>query len=179
MAFTIHKLGQGIALASLLAAAGSAYSANDGSLGATSTGDLDVSVEIADRVQISGLNDIDFGAYAGSGDLNGGDAFCVYRNGTGAYSVTITSAEAAGGSFRLSNGTDFIPYSVSFNDDADIAGGSAVSAGDTLNGAGHASSVSCGGSSNASIGVSIAASALQAAPSGVYTDTITLLVEPN
>lgn len=179
MAFAIHKLGKGIALASLLAAAGTAYSANDGSLGATSTGDLDVRVDIADRVQISGLNDIDFGAYAGAGDLDGSDAFCVYRNGTGSYNVTISSAGADGGNFRLSNGTSFIAYSVRFNDDADITGGSDVSSGDTLAGTGSATSVTCGGASNASLGVSIAANALQAAPSGIYTDTITLLVEPN
>jgi len=179
MAFAINKLGKSIALASLLAAAGTAYSANDGSLGATSTGDLDVSVDIADRVQISGLDDIDFGAYAGFGDLDSNDAFCVYRNGTGAYNVTISSAEADGGTFRLSNGSDFIAYSVSFNDDADITGGTDVGSGDTLAGNGSATSLTCGGASNASLGVSIPENVLQAAASGAYTDTITLLVEPN
>ncbi|MCC5888714.1 MAG: spore coat protein U domain-containing protein [Gammaproteobacteria bacterium] len=179
MAFAINKLGKGIALASLMVAAGTAYSANDGSLGATSTGDLTVSVDIANRVQISGLNDIDFGTYAGSGDLERSDDFCVYRNGTGSYNVTISSSQAEGGSFRLVNGPNAIPYSVRFNDAADITGGSDVSSGDTLAGTGSATSLTCGGSSNASLGVSIAASALQAAPSGFYTDVITLLVEPN
>lgn len=178
MAFAINKLGKGIALASLLAAAGSAYSANDGSLGATSTGDLDVIVSVADRVQISGLNDIDFGAYAGTGGLDGNDAFCVYRNGTGAYSVSIDSPQADGGNFRLSDGSNFIAYSVTFNDDADIAGGSAVSSGDPLTGTGSATSLTCGGASNASLGVSIAENDLQAAASGNYTDTLTLVVSP-
>lgn len=178
MAFAINKLGKGIALASLLAAAATAYSAEDGSLDATSTGSLDVSVAITDRVQITGLNDIDFGAYTGTGALDGNDAFCVYRNGTGAYNVTVSSAEADGGTFRLRNGTDFIAYSVTFNDDADITGGSAVTSGQTLAGSGSANSLTCGGASNASLGVSIAANDLQAAASGNYIDTITLMVAP-
>lgn len=178
MALAINNLGKSIALASLIAAAGSAYSAQDGSLGATSTGSLDVKVDVADRVQISGLNDIDFGAYAGTGALNGNDAFCVYRNGTGAYSVSIDSPQADVGSFRLSNGSDFITYSVTFNDAADITGGSAVSSGDSLTGSGSATSLTCGGASNASLGVSIAENDLQAAASGNYTDTITLVVAP-
>ncbi len=179
MAFAINKLGKGIALASLMAAAGTAYSATDGTLGATSTGSLDVRVEIADRVQISGLDDIDLGTYSGSGDLDGSDAFCVYRNGTGGYEVTISSPQADDGAFRLRSGDEFIAYSVTFNDEAEITGGSAVNSGDKLAGTGSATSVTCGNGSNASLGVSIAAVALQAAPTGVYTDTITLLVEPN
>jgi len=178
MAFTINKLGKGIALASLLAAAGTAYSAENGSLGATSSGSLDVSVEVADRVQISGLDDIDFGAYGGTGSLDGNDAFCVYRNGTGAYDVTINSAQADSGDFRLSDGSNFITYSVTFNDDAAITGGTDVSSGDSLAGNGSANSLTCGGANNASLGVSIAEDALQAAASGDYTDTITLVVAP-
>lgn len=180
MAFAINQLGKGIALASLLAAAGTAYSATDGSLGATSTGDLDVRVQIADRVQISGLDNIDFRTYAGTGELESSDAFCVYRNGTGVYSITISSPNADTDGFRLSDGTDFIAYSVKFNADANITGGADVSSGVRMDGMmGSATSLSCGGGDNASLGVTIAENALQAARTGIYTDTITLMVEPN
>ncbi len=172
MNFKLQQLGQGIALASLLAAAGTTYGATQGSLGAESTGSLDVTVTIEERVQISGLNDIALGTYSGAGDLSGSDDFCVYRNGTGFYTLEVGSQNpATSGAFRLTNGTAFIPYSVSVN-------GTSLLHGENVEGTGHASSVTCGSSTNASLAVEVLASDLQAAPSGAYADTITLVVSP-
>ncbi len=172
MNFKLKQLGQGIALASLLAAGGMVSAAEDGTLGATSTGSLDVLVSIADRVQISGLDDIDLGAYSGSGELTGSDSFCVYRNGTGLYDVEISSANADGGAFRMVSGTDnFLTYTVTF-------AGEAVSSGEEIEGAGHSTSVTCGGGTNTTLAVSVAEAALQGAVSGSYADTVTMVVSP-
>ncbi len=171
MNFKLKQLGQGIALASLLAAAGTAYGAEDGTLGGTSTGSLDVLVEIADRVQISGLDDIDLGLYSGTGPLTGDDAFCIYRNGTGLYEVEITSENEDGGAFRMVSGTNFINYSVTFNT-------ASVSSGDEVSGTGDATSLTCGGSTNTTLAVTVAEAELQSAVSGNYADTITMVVSP-
>ncbi|TVS17016.1 MAG: hypothetical protein EA417_08460 [Gammaproteobacteria bacterium] len=173
MNFQLKQLGQGIALASLLAAAGTAYGATQGTLGADSTGTLDVTVSIEDRVQISALNDIPLGTYSGTGPLNGSDDFCVYRNGTGLYSLQVVGSEntGPGGVFRLTNGTDFITYSVSVND-------SPLLDGEDVDGTGSSTSVVCGGSTNANLGVEVAEGDLQSAPSGNYSDRITLVVSP-
>lgn len=171
MNFQLGKLGKGIALASFLTASGGVLAAEQGTLGETSTGKLDVLVDIADRVQISGLNDIDLGTYTGTGDLVGDDSFCVYRNGTGAYKVTVSSENADGGTFRVSNGTDHIAYSVKYNDTENLTSGQELSA------TGHATSVTCGGSDNATLEVRMLEAALQAAPTGDFSDTITLYVQ--
>jgi len=188
MNFWLKQLGQGIAVAASMAAAGAAYSAEDGQLGTTSTGTLDVAVEVEDRVQISGLNDIPFGTYSGTGNLRSSDGFCVYRNGTGLYSLQVESAHPDGDTFRLSTrggpvrptrpnrpspGTDttFIPYSVIIN-------GVLISHGEVVNGTGSAISATCSGEINAEVAVEVAASDLQAAPSGSYEDTITLTLSP-
>ena len=175
------RIARSIALASALAgAATGALAANDGSLGPTSTGDLSVTLSIADRVQISGLDDIALGTYGGSGDLTGTSQFCVYRNGTGLYDLTASSLHADGTTFRASDGTDQIVYAVMVADDTDPTTGVEVGSGTPETGLqGSATSTDCGGSDNASLQVTFAEAALQAAPTSAYSDTITVLVEPN
>ena len=176
------RIARSIALASALAgAATGALAANDGSLGTSSTGDLGVSLAIADRVQITGLDDIPLGTYGGSGNLTGSAAFCVYRNGTGLYDLEATSANEQAGTFKASNGTNDIDYAVKVDEDTDASDGILVDSGTAETGLqGHASATDCGGSDNASLQVSFAEADLQAAPtSSAYNDTITLLVTPN
>lgn len=176
------KIAASIALASLFAGAGAmpAFAANDGSLGATSQGDLDVIVDIPKRVQIQGLNDIDLGSYGGTGDLDKSDAFCVYSNAGGLYDLTTTSTNPDGNTFRVTDGASFLPYSVVVNDDTDPAGGQTVDHNQTLTSlTGSSTSATCGGGTNASLEVTFAEADLQGALAGTYTDTITLLVEPN
>jgi hypothetical protein len=71
-----------------------AFAATDGTLGSTSTGQVDLDLEILDSVEISALNDIDFGQYGGgdTGDINAGDAYCVFVNGGDDYNITPTSS---------------------------------------------------------------------------------------
>jgi hypothetical protein len=175
------RIARSIALASALAgAATGALAANDGSLGTSSTGDLGVSLAIADRVQITGLDDIPLGTYGGRGNLTGSAAFCVYRNGTGLYDLEASSANADGATFRAAGGGEFIAYAVKVDEDADASDGVLVDSGTPETGLqGHASATDCGSNDNASLQVSFSEADLQAAPTSSYNDTITLLVTPN
>ena len=175
------RIARSIALASALAgAATGVLAANDGSLGTSSTGDLGVTLAIADRVQITGLDDIALGTYAGSGDLSGEALFCVYRNGTGLYDLKASSAHAEAGVFRAAGSGEFIDYAVKVDEDTDPSDGILVDSGTAETGlTGHASATDCGGSNNASLQVSFSEADLQAASTSNYADTITLLVTPN
>jgi len=163
-----------------LGAASFAAAATDGSLGATSTGTAEIDLTIADRVQVTGLDDINLGTFGGSGDMTGATAFCVYRNGTGLYDVTVSSANESGAAFRATDGSNFLSYVVRFDDDNDASDGTSIDsrAAETAI-AGDGRSLSGGGSDNASRHVTFAEAALLSANTGAYNDTLTVLVEPN
>jgi len=173
-------LAKSIALASLLAAGTGAFAANDGSLGQTnSEGDLTVTLNIEDRIQVTGLDDITVGPFSGSGNLSGETDFCVYRNGTGLYDLTASSANADGGTFRALNGSDLIPYEVRFDTDGDASDAATIASGTAEEDiTGHASSLTCGSSNNASLNVRFLEADLLGASTGAYVDTLTVLVEP-
>ena len=78
----------------------SAMAALDGSLDSTSESRIDLDLEVLDSVQITALDDVDFGTYGGTdtGGINAGDAYCVYRNGGDGYTITPTSSN---GKFSL------------------------------------------------------------------------------
>ena len=163
-----------------LGAASFAAAATAGTLGATSTGTAEIDVVIADRVQVTGLDDINLGTFGGAGDMTGATAFCVYRNGTGLYDMTVSSANESGTTFRATDGSNFLSYVVRFDDDADASDGAAIgsSAQETAI-AGNGTSLNCGSSDNASLHVTFAEADLLSADTGSYNDTITVLVEPN
>ncbi len=143
-------------------------------------GDMEISVSINARVWLTRLNDIDLGTYAGSGDLSGRARMCVYRNDTGVYDITATSANASEGRFRAAFGDHYVPYQVNFQD---RSGNSFedVQSGERLTGLqGNTIALLCVFSfgRNAALDVSFRESDLQAAPPGRYQDVITLLVEP-
>lgn len=168
----MNKTIKTLAAATLLTTGMSAIAATQGTAGATSTGTAVVSVTIADIVQISDMNDFAFGTYSGTGDLNGTDDVCIYRNGTGNYTVTATGSGAAN-AFTMTDGTNTIAYSVTLD-------GAALTSGTAANQTGaHASSANCAGTPNKTLNVDVLAADLQAAPAGAYTGTLTLLVAPN
>jgi hypothetical protein len=157
----------------------SAFAATDGSMGSTSEGRIDLDLEVLDSVEITGLADVDFGQYGGTdiGDINGGDSYCVYRNGADGYTITPTSTN---GSFALTGATgDSINYSVKLAGaatGADLA--SAVSYNSASSTFSGSSARDCGGSDNASVDVSIAEDDIRTASTGTYADTLILLVSP-
>lgn len=174
----LNKIVAGFAFAATLTA-GQAMAASQGTVGATSTGSTDVTLEIADRVQISGVDDIALGAWSGSGDMTGVSEFCVYRSDAGNYKVTLT---ASTGAFQLTSATtlDNIAFTARIDDDLDASNGEAL----TYNTASAvalvgSNSYTCGGVENAELHVTFAEAALQAASTANdYTATVTVLVEP-
>lgn len=157
-----------------------ALAAVDGDLGTTSTGEINIDLEVTDSVEISALNDIDFGTYGGgdTGGINAGEAFCVYVNGGDDYTITPTSSS---GSFVLtgSSFSDEIEYAVKLvgaATGADVA--SAVSynsASATFQGSFYRD---CNAADNAALDVSIAEQEIREATTDTYSDTLILLVNP-
>ncbi len=173
---TSHKLLATV-IAGLLST--SAMAALDGSLGATSEGRIDLDLEVLDSVQITALDDVDFGTYGGTdtGVINAGDAYCVYWNGGDGYTITPTSSN---GKFSLVGVLgDEIDYTVKL---AGAATGAASAAAVTYNDASSTFTGSaardCGSANNASVDISIAESEVRAASTDTYSDTLILLVSP-
>ncbi|MEQ8690877.1 MAG: hypothetical protein RIC89_08580 [Pseudomonadales bacterium] len=177
MKTTIAKALKQIAIGGTLAAvASTGFAATQGSLGFTSTGDLDIDLTVSDEVRINNLADITLGPFTGA-DVSGSSPACVYRNGGPDYQVTATG-DGALNAFTLSNGTDTVPYSVTFTDTVDavtLASGTAAvrtgAEGDPL--------LNCSGGDNASIGVSVTAADASGLPQDTYIGTLTLMVAPN
>ena len=166
------------AIATLILGMPTAFAATDGSLGATSTGDLLITATIPGLIQISNLDDISLGTYTGSGGLSGSDTVCVYRNGASTYDVTATTSGAGTGSFVLTDGSNNIAYTVTYDDGN---GATTMTYGTALTNRQNASttSTSCGGSTNATVAVSVADADLQGKPAGTYSSTLVLVVAPN
>ncbi|MCB1692524.1 MAG: hypothetical protein KDI19_07130 [Pseudomonadales bacterium] len=172
------KIVTGFAFAASFAAM-NAMAATQGSLGADSTATSDITLEVADRVQITSVEDITLGAWSGSGNLTGSTDFCVYRSGGDDYQLTLT---ADTGAFQVDSATasDSIAFTAKVDDDLDASDGESLAYNTATSAAlAGSSSFTCGGSDNAQLEVTFAEAALQAASTANdYQATVTLLVEP-
>jgi len=101
-----------------LAMSSAAFSAGQGSLNSTSTGSSDLSLTINDSVMITGMSDVTFSAYGASnvGDINIGDAFCVYRNGQDGYNITATNPNGSEFSITSSATGDTVQYTLALDE---------------------------------------------------------------
>lgn len=173
------KIVTGVAFAASMMA-GHAMAATDGSLGASSTGTTDVTLGIPDRVQISDVKNLGLGTWSGSGDLVGSTSFCVYRNGGAGYDVTLTTGS---GAFDVTSSTsgDTIPFSVKVDDSLDASAGESLSYNTaSSNALLGSSSLTCGGSDNATLQFTFLEASLQGKGTAAdYTGTVTILVSPN
>ena len=176
-----------IAASSILSST-AAFAATDGTLGATSTGVVNLSVTKSTVAQISGLSDITLASYIlGDGNQSLNTTACVYSSTSGGNYTVLADGSGASNAFTVVDGSAHtIAYSVVWNS----AGvGSLADSGTTLTA--HTTSatlhnaatdsVTCAGSSpgpTAQINVHILGTALDAAPAGTYTGTLTLLVTP-
>lgn len=160
-------------------ASGIAVAATDGILGLTSTGTSIVTIIKENAVQITNVGDIDLGTHSTlAADEAGSDDVCVFGS-TGTYNVTMTSTNGVGGLFALASGADSVPYTVSYTGNGTPAAAPIVSGTKILtNFTSDTGSLNCGGSTNANFGVTVPAVSFNAAAPGTYTDTLTLLVEP-
>lgn len=179
----------GIMVAAALFAS-TAFGATDGLLGLTSTGTVDISLAKGFVVQITGLLDFTVPLWTnGDGDVELTQDVCMYtNNGAGDYLVTTTSANAAGGQWRLfDGGINYVTYDVGWVDSpggnmaASTAGGAFASGAVSVNQTNaETADPTCALGQSATLVVFVAQAAnLGLAPNGVYTDTLTVVVQPN
>jgi spore coat protein U-like protein len=153
---------------------GAAMSATQGVIGATSDGDLSVTIEKGSAVKISKLDDIDFGvSNVMVVDAVQTEDFCVFSS-TGTYAVTATSSNGTSG-FEMANsgGSDLLAYEVLYGvlpmtEGVEIGG----QLGDQID-------EDClSGVNNAAITLRIVAADFNVVAPGTYTDTLNLSVRP-
>jgi hypothetical protein len=166
---------------SLMTFPGTALAATQGTMGATSTGSVNISATIPARAQISGLTDIAFGTVDPASAASQAENVCVWSNTSGkGYQVTATGSGASN-AFTLTNGTTTLPYSVEWAATSGQSSGTALATGTALTGlASTATSPTCaaGPTSTASLVVKMSAANLQAAVASTYNGTLTLVVAP-
>ena len=177
----IHRAAASAALLAL-AVGSAADAATQGSLGATSTGSLAVSVSVPNRVRLSGLTDVAFTNQDPSVAASNAQNVCVWSNtGTRGYNVTA-SGSGTGGAFTLANAALTVPYAVEWSGSSGAAAGTALTSGTALTGlTSTATNANCssGPASSASLIVRIAATDLQSMQASTsYTGTLTLVVAP-
>lgn len=151
-----------------------AHAASQGTLGATSQGDIDITLTVPNLAQISRLDDLSTTWTGTAVALT--ENFCVFST-TRSYTIQADSANGTGTTFRLHNSGNYIVYDVDWTDTAPTTVNldhGVPSA--TL--ASSATAVDCGPGDNTSLTVNITAAAIAAQPAAVYTDTLTLLVTP-
>lgn len=174
-----------IAIASAAFIAAPSFAAlQQGQLGATSQGSLDINLTVSDIVQISGLSNIALAQNA-AGGASGTSSACVYANGDGLYDIKIAGdGDADGANLELDGTGGTVGYAVTFTDGASNSvttstadvGGTNYTAEDRV---GNATSASCATGNTATIDIDVSAADYQAAAVGTYTDTLVLIVSPN
>lgn len=176
----LKKMMSTVALLAIASHSSVALGATDGVIGNTSTGTVDINIVKGNAVRISNLQDINFGGTNSTPAQQFIDV-CVYST-TGSYDITATSGNGLGNNFRLGNAglTEFITYDVDFNNVASGTTGTDLNNAVTSNAFTGADQLQddCGGSVNARMFVQINNGSFNAASSGSYSDTLTLVVSP-
>lgn len=159
-----------------------AEAATQGSVGATSTASINISLSVAGRVQITGLSDVAFADVKPDVAATAAQNVCVWSNtATRGYSVTA-SGSGAGNAFELAGPSHAAPYTVAWSAASGQTSGTSLRAGATLSGlTSSATSPDCstGGAASTSLIVSVDPATLQAAvPHSTYNGSLSLLVSP-
>ena len=164
------------------------WAATQGTLGATSTGTVNISITKSVQTQISDLSDMTLSNWSvGDGAVTLFSNACIYSS-TGSYKVTATG-NGAGNAFNVASGSNVLPYTVTWNagGQGNLAntGTSLVTNVQSTNFANaNTSSANCsgGGPANdtARVVVSITQANMDAASSSntPYTGTLTMLISP-
>lgn len=156
--------------------------ATQGTLGATSTGVVNISASVPNRARISGLNDVSFANQDPATAASNAQSVCVWSNtATKAYTITA-SGSGTSSAFTLTNGTATVPYTVEWAASGGQTSGSALTAA-TASGSLTSGAVSqnCASAplSSASLIVKMSTTDLGTMSAGAsYTGTLTLLVTP-
>jgi hypothetical protein len=166
-----------------VAFSGTANAADQGTLGATSTGKVLITAQVPQQVRISGLSDITFNPTDVSTAVKDAQNVCVWSNSaTRGYNIKA-SGDGASSAFTIKSGTlPVIPYAVEWKDASGATSGSTLDTTVALAGQKSLAKKSdCTDLSaeSASLIVKIAATDLQAMEaSASYTGTLTLTVAP-
>ena len=169
--------------AALLASAlfaGPASAATQGSIGATSSGSVLITATVPNRALITSLSDVTFTNADPSVAASNSQGPCVWSN-TSTRNYTITaSGSGTSGAFTIASGGSVIPYSVGWANSANATSLTALTAGTASSAlASNATNISCGGSGNSTLKVTIGASDLQdMVATNSYSGTLTLVVTP-
>lgn len=176
-----------ICAAALIAAGligGFAYAATQGSAGSTSTATTVITLTIPTTYRVTSLADINFGTYSGTGALSGNQDICVFTNdATRNYRIMLTdntTMSPSAFSVQNSGATTSIPFSVRWNGTTGTTGNTLVTYNTPLAvGGANVQSTDCSiGGKSANIAIDFLAADLQMVPSGLYSSTITVIIEP-
>lgn len=136
----------------------------------------------ADKVRITGLSDVSFGAITNfAADSLRSQSLCVYaKSAVDNYRVTA-SGTGSGGAFALSSGSDELLYEVQWSDTSGQTGGVQLSANVPLTGQ-HSTATrddcSKGPATTASLIVIVRSAAVTSALAGSYTGSLTIVIAP-
>src|SRR5687768_18460721 len=123
---SIRRGWQAIGLLSLLSASG-AEAATQGSMGASSTGSISISVSLPVRASISGLSDVVFDGPRGSTSARASQDLCVWSNSSARSYTVVATGSGSAGAFELSNGVRTVGYTVEWSSRAAPGSGDRVS----------------------------------------------------
>lgn len=181
------------AATAVLAISSPAFAATDGALSTTSsTGTVQLNVNIPEMVRVSGLNDLTINVTPAMltepffSREDAVDTFCVYSNdgANGEYSMAVSATAGPGGDtpFALT-GPGQLPYAMWTSDNVGNSfksfrfNGSPTNYTSNADGAGRRTTLDCSAQgNNASIRFGVKDSNLIAAQAGAYTDTVTVTV---
>lgn len=153
-----------------------AQAAQDGERGSTSTGSLQISLQIQQEVRLSGLRDLQLSSDQHSARAQ--SPACIYVSDTGQYQLSA-SGSGAGQAFMLRSADASLPYAVHYDDGR---GSQTLVSGNTLRGlrGGDTGSPICENTGeNGTVQVQVPPEALQNATPGTYAGTLTLLIAPD
>ena len=172
----------GAALASGLTAA-PAFAASQGTLGATSTGNITITASVPSRAQLTGLVDVTFTNQDPASDAQRNQNVCVWTNTTGkSYTIRASGSGGAGNLFTLTNGTGTVPYTVEWAATSGQTSGTQLATGvasATLGSSAINPTCSAAPLTTSSLIIKMTSADLLTMTAGSsYTGTLTLLVTP-
>lgn len=170
---------------SMMVGASMAGAATQGTIGATSTGSVDLNILVPGLVLVNNLDDM-FLTYAPGSDAVATEQFCVWSTPGLTYDITIDASNpSVGTEFTAVSGTDSVVYGIEFDDWTVGTGWVPVTDGLPLDNGGSgyfAANSATPGCTTDNAAIRVTAEELgnlDNAIEGLYTDTITLIVEPN
>ncbi len=159
----------------------------DGLLDSSSSGEVNVNLVLRNSVKISGVDNLDFSSWDGTGDMVSNDDVCIYAN-TATYQITVSGTPmindpnkfAVTSTNATTLATYYLPFLVSWSDNATGINSVQLTPNQTIINQEGADNrfLDCNGGSNAMIIISFAQNDLAQAIAGDYGTSITLSISP-